>query len=248
MTLTPRLDGSHRIPYDCDLTRDPGAPMTAPAPVPDLTEFRLWLETTRGLGRRTTFTAVSQVRRVLRDCGPQVSEASLRAWHDERPSHLRTPVVSNWRRYREWWATKGIPGIPDFPKRPGAAPQRAPIPDTVCVALGALQTAGVGPTAIQGIVWRPLEAGSPLHAALLASTPGLATGEITALHTSTGIATVATTALVPLLAWGHDGTPKLDAPLVPTEPGGDAPMPVTRLRRLARRGRQILAGKITPRE
>ena len=133
MTLTPPLDGSHRIPYDCDLTRDPGAPMTAPAPAPDLTEFRLWLETTRGLGRRTTFTAVSQVRRVLRDCGPQVSEASLRAWHDERPSHLRTPVVSNWRRYREWWATKGIPGIPDFPRRPGAAPQRAPIPDTVCV-------------------------------------------------------------------------------------------------------------------
>ena len=216
--------------------------------VEDLTEFRLWLEETRGLGRRTTFTAVSQVRRVLRDCAPEASAASLRAWHDARPSHLRTPVVSNWRRYREWWATKGVHSIPDFPRRPGAAPQRAPIPDAVCVALGALQTAGIAPTTVNGITWRPLEPGSALHTALAGSLPALTTGEVTALQTLTGIVTPATTTIAPLLAWGHDGTPKLDAPLVPTVPGGDTPMPVTRLRRLARRGRQILAGKIAPRE
>ena len=225
------------------------APTPTKAPVfADLTEFREWLETTRGLGRRTTFTAVSQVRRVLRDCAPEVSEASLRAWHDARPSHLRTPVVSNWRRYREWWATKGVEGLPDFPRRPGAAPIRAPIPDDVAVALGALQTAGIPPTTLHTIVWRPLEPGSALYTALAGSLPALATGEVTALQAATGIVTPATATIAPLLAWGHDGNPKLDAPLVPTEPGGDAPMPVTRLRRLARRGRQILAGKIAPRE
>ena len=202
----------------------------------DFIAFRDWFCATRGVGRRTAITAVSQVRRVLSECAP-VTEASLRAWWDSHPTHLRTPVASNWQRYVEWWASQGVPGMPTFPRRP--TPRASAIPDEVKVALGALQTNGVPPTALHGMTWRPLEAGSALHAAMTGALPGLSTGELTALRTDTGIVTVLTDHLTPILAWAHEGTPAVDAPLVPEAPGSESPMSVTRLRRMARRGRQL---------
>jgi hypothetical protein len=202
----------------------------------DFAAFREWFCATRGVGRRTAITAVSQVRRVLAECAP-VTEASLRDWWDRHPTHLRTPVASNWRRYVEWWASQGVPGMPQFPARP--TPRASDVPDEVKIALGALQVSGVPPTTLHAMVWRPLERGSALHNALAAGSPQIATGELTALRTEAGIVTVSTAHLTPILAWGHGGSPVLDAPLVPEAPGSKEAMSVTRLRRMARRGRQL---------
>lgn len=211
----------------------------------DFAAFREWMQDTRGVGRRTSFTAVSQVRRILADCDP-VTPESLKRWWNETPQHKRTPVVSNWRRYVEWWAAQGIPGVPDFPRRASAA-GNGRVPDDVAVALGSIQRAGVPPTVLVEARWRPLAEDSPLWAAMVSTgTPGLSDGSVRVLRTDTGLLTLSTRDVASLLAWGHDGEPADGAPLVPASPGSTDPMPVTRMRRLARRGRQIIEGKVQP--
>ena len=206
-------------------------------PSADFAAFRDWLVATRGVGRRTAYTAVSQVRRVLRECGPQTSEASLGVWYRALEPHHRSPIASNWSRWIEWWATEGVVGLPDFPRRPGSAQQGAKLPTSVLRALCHLQASGIPPSAIHRIRWRPLPVDGPLYAALCTSMPSLLDGSLTALQTESGVVTLPTDAVTALCAWGHGGAPAPEAPLVPEAPGAGAPMTITRLRRMARKGR-----------
>jgi len=203
----------------------------------DFTAFRLWLMDVRGVSRRTSYTAVSQVRLVLRSCGPVVTTSSLADWHAEQDGHQRTPIVSNWRRYREWWESQGVSGLPDFPRRRPASGSE-PVPAALGAALSLLRSAGVSMPVISSLRWDPLESGV-LYDALRATTPGLASGEVQAMRTPTaGIVLIPTLPLDALISWGHNGSPLVGAPLVPREPGSSEPMTLTRLRRLARRSRK----------
>jgi len=174
---------------------------------------------------------------VLRSCGPVVSASSLAAWHATQDGHQRTPIVSNWRRYREWWGSRGVSGLPDFPRRRGAAPLDA-LPAVVGESLAALQASGVSMPVVSALRWDPLDRGV-LYDALRAATPGLEAGEVRALRTPTaGIVLLLSAPLDALLEWGHGGSPDQGAPLVPVEPGSTDPMPLTRMRRIARKTRK----------
>ena len=209
---------------------------------PDWRAFCEWLVDQRGVSRRTATTAASQVRRVLRDAvetsdgNTRVTRASLLRWHDGQESHKRTPIVSNWRRYREWWASQGVEGLPDFPRR--TAVRDGEIPLEVAKALAALQDVGVSFPVLSSLRWCPLPVNDTLREALAATTPGLRDGSMTALLADSGIVILPMTYLQPVLAWGHAGAPEQDAPVVPASPGNADPMPLTRMRRLARRGRK----------
>lgn len=215
---------------------------TTPNDAPDWRAFRTWLIDERGVSRRTATTAASQVRRVLRDAvetsdgEARVTRASLLRWHDAQESHKRTPIVSNWRRYREWWASQGVEGLPDFPRR--TAVRDGEIPLEVAKALAALQGMGVSFPVLSVLRWCPLPADDTLRNALAATTPGLQDGSMVALLADSGIVILPTVHIQPVLAWGHAGAPERDAPVVPASPGNAEPMPLTRMRRLARRGRK----------
>ena len=228
-------------------TLRPGAspaqdPPTSPSD-PDWRAFREWLISERGVSRRTATTAASQVRRVLRDAveveedgTARVTRASLRRWHDAQESHKRTPIVSNWRRYREWWASKGVEGLPDFPRR--VALRDGEVPGEVAGALASLTASGVSLPVLSTLRWSPLDDGDALLAALAVTTPGLLDGSLVALRATTGIVLLPMVHVRPILCWAHAGAPELEAPLLPTAPGSSEAMPLTRLRRLARRGKR----------
>ena len=222
-----------------------GAPEASEAPdaPDDWTAFRKWLVEERGVSRRTASTAASQVRRVLRDAAEvgedgdgRVTRASLLRWYEAQEAHKRTPIVSNWRRYREWWASRGVTGLPDFPRR--VAVRDGEVPTDVAVALSSLQGVGVSLPVLSTLRWSPLDDGDALLAALAVTTPGLLDGSMIALRAETGIVLLPMVYLRPILRWAHAGAPEPGAPLVPVAPDSEDPMPLTRMRRLARRGRK----------
>jgi len=220
----------------------PGASSDADTDGVDWPAFRDWLLEVRGVGRRTASTVASQVRRVLRDASesadggePRVTRESLLRWHASKPDHQRTPVVSAWRRYRDWWESKGVSGLPDFPRR---QPRSAGTPTTVVAALVALADAGISVPEIQGMRWDPVEEGDPLYTALVTSSPRLRSGELRALRGASGITLAPRTAIQAIIVWAHAGVPEKGAPVVPVEPGSVDAMPVTRIRRLIRNHRK----------
>jgi len=245
----------HPVPAPSPKLNPVPPPHTTPPPAPagsddtdnpdDWKAFREWLVSERGVGRRTASTAASQVRRVLRDAvevgedgDGRVTRASLLRWYEAQDAHKRTPIASNWRRYREWWASRGVTGIPDFPRRSAGEDTR--IPGEVAEALAALQASGVSMPVLSKLRWSPVARDGSLWSALAATTPGLLDGSLVALHSDTGIALLPVALLRPIFRWGHAGQPEPGAPLVPEAPGAPADhdgMPLTRMRRLARRGR-----------
>ena len=216
------------------MTPDPLFP--SPPDEPDFAAFRAWLER-RGCSHRTATTTASQVRRVLREAGPVVSRTNLLLWHEAQEPQIRTPITSSWRRYREWWESQGVSGLPDFPRR--SAPKTG-VPPEVVAAIHDLQAAGVALPAMASLRWSPLDPDSALHSALVATAPGLATGSLQALLSETGIVLLPAAPLRTVLEWGHPhgqpGQPAPGAPVLPSAPGEAQPMPLTRLRRIMRKG------------
>jgi|LWDU01.1.fsa_nt_gi hypothetical protein len=207
--------------------------------------FRAWLIDTRGLASTTARTSACQARRVLREaCNEEdvVTAESLRAWESQCPSHHVRSYRASFRRYREYAQVTWGADLPDF------APPRVPdegVPDAVIEAINEAIEAGVRATLIVHLrhdLVSPAngnESDAALHRALGEGNPGVRDGSLRVVRCDDS-----TLALVPAACWDAwrewawpAGSTRVVCPAVPKAPGSLDPMPVAKLRRLARRFR-----------
>jgi len=218
----------------------------APLSQPDVwIAFREWLIETRGLAPTTARTSACQARRVLREASDGddgVNAASLQTWEKDCPSHHVRSYRASFRRYREYAQLKWGADLPDF------APPRVPdegVPDAVIEAINIAIEAGVRATLIVHLrhdLVSPAngnESDAALHRALGEGNPGVRDGSLRVVRCDDS-----TLALVPAKVWDAwktwawpEGSTQSTSPAVPKAPGSYDPMPVAKLRRLARRFR-----------
>ena len=218
---------------------------TLPAADDQWAGFREWLIDTRGLATTTARTSACQARRVLREaCNEEevVTADSLRAWERQCPSHHVRSYRASFRRYREYAKLKWGADLPDF------APPRVPdegVPDAVIEAINTAIEAGVRPTLIVHLRHDLVSPASgnaldtALHRALGEGNPGVRDGSLLIVRCADSTLTP-----VPAECWEvwkawawPEGSTQSTSPAVPKAPGSYDPMPVAKLRRLARRFR-----------
>jgi len=193
--------------------------------------FAAYLTAERGLGPSSISTYLTQVRRILAAVEPLTPDA-LVAWIDALPSHHRSPHRTAWRCYVAWSASIGTP-VPDL-----VAPEpSAPPPDEVVDALAALLAgAHLRPRDFVRLVWSDQIADPAKAKAFPAKVFFRAPSGVSADLVLLPRAPLQT---LSLWAYGEDGPPSPQHPLVPRVPGDDAPMAVTTIQRLIRERRRV---------
>lgn len=183
----------------------------------DLADFNEWLRKERFMSASTASTYTSRVRHMLANVQPISSEA-LRAYATT-PAQMRslTPTLSGWTHFVEFGALRGVT-IPPFDVAP-TLPQAHPLAS----ALHALVTGEDG-------VFTEMEVEDLARLTNKQVRLHLAALRAYVVKTPDGDARLSAEHVRAVREWAQNESED-DAPFVPCEPQGSAPMTVAEMRR-----------------